>query len=225
MKQIVLSLLFIAFATGFCEEQSLESYEIPNRYPKQTLDMSGIGCPPDWILFDNNCYLISSEVGDYVDSIEFCESFGAQRVIVQSSEENSFLETILPVGGRGFLLGLLKKPGQDIYYWDDDTPLTYSNWINHFQECEPDEHWPCVGVMRNGVNSSERTAWDQMKAHTDVHRFMCETPNIEENGFSEKELVKFPLYYKTTHPDPVCMSSCTMKCKERCIFNKEKVLL
>ncbi|KAI7793398.1 putative CD209 antigen-like protein E [Triplophysa rosa] len=84
-----------------------------------------------WIFYNFSIYYISSELKSWSDSREDCKQREADLVIINSKEEQEFMQNATAVYGYyTFWIGLRKEEG--LWKWIDETTLTTSFWINGY---------------------------------------------------------------------------------------------
>ncbi|KAL4635254.1 collectin-12 [Arapaima gigas] len=136
---------------------SLQS-EVPPATPK-TLP----GCPPQWILFKDKCYLFSKEQRPFNEAKNTCAEKHSSMVIINSMEEQQWLRKQIANKGY-FWLGLSDLEEEGVWRWVDGTLPTFKNW----KPGQPD-NWThghekgedCAGLIHEGL-------WND---------FFCEDPN------------------------------------------------
>ncbi|XP_051784470.1 C-type lectin domain family 3 member A-like [Erpetoichthys calabaricus] len=94
--------------------------------PVINMTRENVSCPEGWLLFDLKCYFFSTDIKTWQLSQEQCMSMGGHLVIIESMEEENFLEdkaNILTGENYGYWIGLtdLEKEGQ--FVWVDSRPL------------------------------------------------------------------------------------------------------
>uniref|UniRef100_A0A3B5BG28 C-type lectin domain-containing protein n=1 Tax=Stegastes partitus TaxID=144197 RepID=A0A3B5BG28_9TELE len=85
-------------------------------------------CPAGWSMFTSTCYLLSQESGSWDEGRKDCKGQGADLVVINSPEEQTFLSMFK----RGHTwIGLNDKEKEGTWTWVDGTPLTLSYWRNN----------------------------------------------------------------------------------------------
>ncbi|XP_051793886.1 CD209 antigen-like protein A [Acanthochromis polyacanthus] len=72
-------------------------------------------------MFSCSCYLLSQESGSWNKSREDCRSKGADLVVINSAEEQTFLSE---VASTNTWIGLNDIQTEGTWMWVDGTPLT-----------------------------------------------------------------------------------------------------
>uniref|UniRef100_A0A668A767 C-type lectin domain-containing protein n=1 Tax=Myripristis murdjan TaxID=586833 RepID=A0A668A767_9TELE len=85
-----------------------------------------------WIYFSSSCYFLSSENKNWNDSRQDCLGRGADLVIINSREEQSFLKNF----GLTVWIGLSDLETEGEWKWVDGSSLSYTSWM----ENEPNDH-------------------------------------------------------------------------------------
>ncbi|XP_013364635.1 PREDICTED: CD209 antigen-like protein 2 isoform X3 [Chinchilla lanigera] len=80
-------------------------------------------CSWDWTFFQGKCYFFSKSQRNWHDSVTACKEAGAQLVIVESAEEQSFLQHISKSKGRSWI-GLSDLNKEGAWHWVDGSPLS-----------------------------------------------------------------------------------------------------
>ncbi|XP_029110201.1 CD209 antigen-like protein C [Scleropages formosus] len=121
-------------------------------------------CPEWWNSFKFNCYYISHEKKNWDDSKRYCTDRGADLVIINSKEEQAFIDHFQ----GSFWIGLSDKETEGIWKWVDGTimPQYEGIWCSdqpdnfkrgedcvetRLMEPEPNKRWndlPCDNVLR-----------------------------------------------------------------------------
>ncbi|XP_064794728.1 C-type lectin domain family 10 member A-like [Oncorhynchus masou masou] len=80
--------------------------------------------PKGWTLFQSTWYYISSEVKSWDESRQDCIERGADLVIINSKDEQTFLTNL----NKRIWIGLTDKDIEGTWKWVDGTKLTTSYW-------------------------------------------------------------------------------------------------
>uniref|UniRef100_A0A8C4EKZ1 C-type lectin domain-containing protein n=1 Tax=Dicentrarchus labrax TaxID=13489 RepID=A0A8C4EKZ1_DICLA len=80
-------------------------------------------CPTGWRMFMCSCYLLSNESGSWARGREDCRNRGADLVVIDSTEEQTFLSDLTMVE-TWIWIGLTDKDNEGTWKWIDGTPLT-----------------------------------------------------------------------------------------------------
>ncbi|KFO22971.1 CD209 antigen isoform X1 [Fukomys damarensis] len=122
-------------------------------------------CPWDWTIFQGRCYFFSKSQRDWHESVTACQEAGAQLVIVESAEEQSFLQQTSKSKGRTWM-GLSDLNKESEWRWVDGSPLSLS-FMKYWNPGEPNSSGEedCAEFYGDG--------WNDSKCH--VHKFfICE---------------------------------------------------
>ncbi|XP_056592929.1 asialoglycoprotein receptor 1-like [Triplophysa dalaica] len=99
-----------------------------------------------WIKYNFSFYYISSEEKSWTDSREDCKERGADLVIINSIEEQEFMQNATAgYGFNPFWIGLRKEEG--LWKWIDETTLKTSFWIDGYPRS--DNHY-CARTSSSG---------------------------------------------------------------------------
>ncbi|XP_070832432.1 C-type lectin domain family 4 member E-like [Chaetodon trifascialis] len=84
-------------------------------------------CPAGWRKFMSSCYLLSNESDSWTRSEQDCTNRGAHLVVINSTEEQTFLSNFTNVETWSWI-GLIDKDMEGTWKWIDGTPLTLRYW-------------------------------------------------------------------------------------------------
>ncbi|XP_051814605.1 CD209 antigen-like protein C [Acanthochromis polyacanthus] len=135
----------------------------------QTLSKQKKTCPAGWKMFSCSCYLLSNESGSWNKSREDCRSKGADLVVINSAEEQTFLSTFT---NKPTWIGLNDIQTEGTWMWVDGTPLTQSYWSTN----QPDngggsDQWGEEDCAT--IRNSENTLWNDLPC-TSYLQWICE---------------------------------------------------
>ncbi|XP_039608003.1 C-type lectin domain family 4 member M-like isoform X1 [Polypterus senegalus] len=136
-------------------------------------------CPERWLPFKSQCYFFSTDTMTWNASLESCKSMGGNLVIIESEEEQRFLEAeskrIQP--GDANWIGLTDMVTEGKFQWVDSRPLDkkISFWFPGQPENTPAHSEDCVQLMVR----PQSIGW---------HDFPCES---QAKRICEAGLVKF----------------------------------
>ncbi|XP_071011327.1 CD209 antigen-like protein C [Oncorhynchus clarkii lewisi] len=89
--------------------------------------IKGRRCPEGWREFEFSCYYITNENKTWMQSSEECQEFGADLVIINSKEEQVFINGLYQTKNNVWI-GLTDSVTEGTWKWVDGTPLTTANW-------------------------------------------------------------------------------------------------
>ncbi|XP_039674623.1 CD209 antigen-like protein A [Perca fluviatilis] len=116
-------------------------------------------CPAGWSMFSSSCYLLSAESGSWEKGRQDCRDRGADLVVIESSQEQTFISGII---NRGTWIGLTDKDEEGTWIWVDGTPLTLKYWAGPPDNGGGDPQWgeeDCAHIvagMDTGANWNDR---------------------------------------------------------------------
>ncbi|XP_039674619.1 CD209 antigen-like protein E [Perca fluviatilis] len=84
-------------------------------------------CPAGWRMFSSSCFLLSAESGSWEKGRQDCRERGADLVIIESSQEQTFLSEFVKKD-TWYWIGLTDRDEEGTWKWVDGTPLTLKNW-------------------------------------------------------------------------------------------------
>ncbi|XP_028992577.2 CD209 antigen-like protein C isoform X1 [Betta splendens] len=82
-------------------------------------------CPAGWKKFGCSCYHVSSQSGSWTKGREECRKSGADLVVVDSAEEQTFLTKLTK---QESWIGLSDSDKEGTWKWVDGSPLTVTFW-------------------------------------------------------------------------------------------------
>ncbi|XP_012373228.1 CD209 antigen [Octodon degus] len=92
-------------------------------------------CPWEWTFFQGKCYFFSKSQRNWHDSGTACEEEGARLVIVESADEQSFLQLTSKSKGHTWM-GLSDLNKESTWHWVDGSPLLLS-FMKYWNPSEP----------------------------------------------------------------------------------------
>ncbi|XP_013364636.1 PREDICTED: CD209 antigen-like protein 2 isoform X4 [Chinchilla lanigera] len=109
-------------------------------------------CSWDWTFFQGKCYFFSKSQRNWHDSVTACKEAGAQLVIVESAEEQSFLQQTSKSKGVTWM-GLSDLNKEGTWHWVDGSPLS-SSLGNYWNTGEPNNigEEDCAEFKNDGWN-------------------------------------------------------------------------
>ncbi|XP_036393707.1 CD209 antigen-like protein E [Megalops cyprinoides] len=127
-------------------------------------------CPQRWKQFASKCYYFSTETHNWMDSRSSCLKQGADLVIIESEEEQEFINK--HTGEGLYWIGLNDSETEGTWLWVDGSPLQKGFWQSGEpnNSYRPDRSDPADCV----VNVRHEKVW----ADTSCHLFwmwICET--------------------------------------------------
>ncbi|XP_042281496.1 CD209 antigen-like protein A [Thunnus maccoyii] len=138
----------------------------------QSLSVQNRTCPAGWRMFGCSCYFLSSESGSWSRGRQDCREKGADLVVIDSTEEQTFLSTVTEETWSW--IGLTDRDKEGTWKWIDGTPLTLSYWeIDQPDNGNGDPQWgeeDCVH-MRTGKKTEHN--WNDRSCNTSL-RWICE---------------------------------------------------
>lgn len=116
-----------------------------------------------WTFSSSSLYYISTETKSWAESRSFCNSRQADLVIINSVDEQNFLNQIMEKIGLQFWIGLSDAQTEGVWKWVDGTALTTSFW----RETQPDDY------RRNEDCVELYFGWNDLPC-AESHRWICE---------------------------------------------------
>ncbi|XP_029979957.1 C-type lectin domain family 4 member E-like isoform X2 [Sphaeramia orbicularis] len=81
-------------------------------------------CPPEWMMFQDRCYLLSSITGPWETGNQDCRARGAHLMIINSTEEQEYISSFKDE----IWIGLNDIETERTWKWVDGSPITLSFW-------------------------------------------------------------------------------------------------
>uniref|UniRef100_A0A4W5Q9I7 C-type lectin domain-containing protein n=1 Tax=Hucho hucho TaxID=62062 RepID=A0A4W5Q9I7_9TELE len=119
--------------------------------------------PKGWREFQSTWYYISSEVKSWDESKQDCRERGADLVIINSKEEQTFLTNL----NKRVWIGLTDKDREGTWKWVDGTPLTTTYWIGKNPDNKMEED--CAEIFIGPVEGN----WNDLSCATHLN-WICE---------------------------------------------------
>uniref|UniRef100_A0A2K5PLZ7 CD209 molecule n=1 Tax=Cebus imitator TaxID=2715852 RepID=A0A2K5PLZ7_CEBIM len=116
-------------------------------------------CPWEWTFFQGNCYFMSNSQRNWHDSVTACQEVGAQLVIIESDEEQNFLQLQSSRSNRFTWIGLSDLKQEGTWQWVDGSPLS-SSLRRYWNQGEPNNigEEDCAEFNGNGWNDDRCSA-------------------------------------------------------------------
>ncbi|XP_041645847.1 C-type lectin domain family 4 member M-like isoform X1 [Cheilinus undulatus] len=105
-------------------------------------------CPSGWKRFGTGCYSVLSVKKNWTSSRRDCLNQGADLTIINSSQEQMFVNTLLQTGVNAWI-GLTDSLTEGTWTWVDGSLVTVSYW----QEGQPNSHegeQDCGEIVQSG---------------------------------------------------------------------------
>uniref|UniRef100_A0A3P8RUA6 C-type lectin domain-containing protein n=1 Tax=Amphiprion percula TaxID=161767 RepID=A0A3P8RUA6_AMPPE len=120
-------------------------------------------CPAGWKMFSCTCYLLSQASDSWTNGREDCKRQGADLVVINSAEEQTFLSMFAK---KQTWIGLNDIQTEGTWMWVDGTPLTLSYW-------DTDE--PNNGGEEDcaQIRTAHNTLWDDVPCTSSL-QWICE---------------------------------------------------
>ncbi|XP_029369065.1 CD209 antigen-like [Echeneis naucrates] len=101
--------------------------KLQNWADKLLAKLKAIPCMEGWKKFDISCYYFSSVKKNWTESRKACDAQGADLVIIDSMEEQVFINKILNMNQNAWI-GLSDSLKEGTWLWVDGSPVTRSFW-------------------------------------------------------------------------------------------------
>ncbi|KAL6466968.1 hypothetical protein MHYP_G00247720 [Metynnis hypsauchen] len=83
-----------------------------------------------WRYFSSSLYYISTEQKTWSSSRQDCRERGADLVIINSREEQEFVDSLSCCKDAAVFIGLSDRETEGVWKWVDDSVLTTGYWAN-----------------------------------------------------------------------------------------------
>ncbi|XP_054439341.1 CD209 antigen isoform X2 [Pteronotus mesoamericanus] len=123
-------------------------------------------CPWNWDFFQGNCYAFSQTQRTWKASVSACQDMSAQLVVVNSAEEQKFLQFWNIRNDKPTWIGLTDHHNEGSWQWVDNSPLLLSFWKQGEPNSQGDED--CVELYNDG--------WNDRKCSAELF-WICERPS------------------------------------------------
>ncbi|KAI1887286.1 hypothetical protein AGOR_G00188680 [Albula goreensis] len=122
-------------------------------------------CPQDWLRLRSRCYYVSSEEKTWSASRQHCRERGADLVIINNEEEQTFFTSF-----RNIWIGLTDSEEEGTWKWVDGTAVTTRYW----RSGQPDDYnnEDCVAIQ---PEKSILQSWNDFSCALKTH-WVCEKP-------------------------------------------------
>lgn len=112
-------------------------------------------CPWDWTFLLGNCYFLSKSQRNWNDAVRACKEEKAQLVIINSDEEQTFLQLTSKAKGPTWM-GLSDLKNEATWLWVDGSTLS-SRFQKYWNRGEPNNigEEDCVEFAGDGWNDSK----------------------------------------------------------------------
>ncbi|KAK2840213.1 hypothetical protein Q5P01_013953 [Channa striata] len=135
----------------------------------QSLSKQKKTCPTGWRKFSCSCYFLSSVSGSWERGRDDCRAKGADLVVIDSDEEQTFVSGLTQ---QSAWIGLNDREREGTWKWIDDSPLIKTYW----RENQPDNgggdpQWGEEDCAH--VRSGENTLWNDLSCSASLH-WICE---------------------------------------------------
>ncbi|XP_031194775.1 CD209 antigen-like protein E [Mastomys coucha] len=163
---VVLQLLFFILFSGVLAAFLLQVPKVPCTQDeeeiykklmqlKTRIDLLCRPCSWDWMLFHGNCYFFSITERNWNDSLTACMEVGAQLIIIESDEEQAFLQKMHMIKGH-LWIGLSDIKQEGSWQWVDGSPLSPSFKNKYWTSWETKDasEKDCVELTDHGLNDN-----------------------------------------------------------------------
>ncbi|XP_036965817.1 CD209 antigen-like protein E [Acanthopagrus latus] len=129
-------------------------------------------CPEGWKMFHCACFFLSGESGNWDKGRDDCIDRGADLVVINSAEEQTFLSNFTKEKTMAWI-GMTDRVKEGAWTWIDRTPVTFQYW----KTSQPDNggghhtlgHEDCAHIIIGGSHLN----WNDLSCKTSL-RWICE---------------------------------------------------
>ncbi|XP_075904283.1 uncharacterized protein LOC142902754 [Nelusetta ayraudi] len=133
----------------------------------QLENMKRVSCQPGWIKFNESCYFFATSSKNWESSRQYCKSKGGDLVVVNSQEEQAFINQAIQKGTHVWI-GLSDILVERTWTWVDGTPLTLKFWYPGQPNSQGDQD--CVELVQS---ASGEGLWNDEDCTTE-QTWICE---------------------------------------------------
>ncbi|XP_036840111.1 uncharacterized protein LOC110528604 isoform X1 [Oncorhynchus mykiss] len=130
---------------------------------------AGRPCPEGWKTSGFSCYYTSTVIKTWEESRKDCNERGAQLVIINSREEQTFINGLYGPGNETWI-GLTNVDTEGTWKWVDGTPLTTAYWKTGKPSSSLGADQDCVAFIHH---SSDPGEWNDEECHKS-NNWICE---------------------------------------------------
>nr|XP_034963075.1 C-type lectin domain family 2 member D-like [Zootoca vivipara]XP_034963076.1 C-type lectin domain family 2 member D-like [Zootoca vivipara]XP_034963077.1 C-type lectin domain family 2 member D-like [Zootoca vivipara]XP_034963078.1 C-type lectin domain family 2 member D-like [Zootoca vivipara]XP_034963079.1 C-type lectin domain family 2 member D-like [Zootoca vivipara]XP_034963080.1 C-type lectin domain family 2 member D-like [Zootoca vivipara]XP_034963081.1 C-type lectin domain family 2 me len=123
IASLVVNVILILIIIVLSIDVSGRSAVLPPTLPSPSIPTEC--CPDGWIGYQRKCYYFSKSEGNWTYSQNYCASFNASLVVIDSQEEMNFLRRYK--GPADHWIGLQRMNDQEPWKWIDGT--IFNNWF------------------------------------------------------------------------------------------------
>ncbi|KAM4555707.1 uncharacterized protein PAE49_014685 [Odontesthes bonariensis] len=110
-----------------CSSLAADRDQLQRNIDKITVKVRGMKCQTGWSKFDTGCYFLSAAKKNWTESREDCIAAGADLVIIDSQDEQEFVNKLLDVN-QNVWIGLTDSLNEGTWMWVDGSPVTTTHW-------------------------------------------------------------------------------------------------
>ncbi|XP_040913951.1 CD209 antigen-like protein E isoform X2 [Toxotes jaculatrix] len=161
-----------AVRTSLSEERDLLMANLTGKTEELNRTLSKMKtCCPGWRMFGSTCYFLSNKSGSWDKGREDCRHRGADLVVIDSPEEQTFLSRLTT---EDTWIGLTDKQKEGTWIWVDGTTLSVRYW----QTPQPDNgdghahlgEEDCVHFVQG---ADDLNNWNDLSCERKI-RWICE---------------------------------------------------
>ncbi|XP_041857229.1 CD209 antigen-like protein D isoform X2 [Melanotaenia boesemani] len=126
-------------------------------------------CPAGWRMFSYSCYLLSTTSGSWYKGREACRSQGADLVVIDSDEKQTFFSTFTK---KPTWIGLNDMETERTWRWVDGSPLNLTFWASEQPDNGNDDpKWDEEDCAH--IRTHDSTLWNDLSC-ADSLQWICE---------------------------------------------------
>ncbi|XP_031681594.1 uncharacterized protein LOC109883916 isoform X2 [Oncorhynchus kisutch] len=130
---------------------------------------AGRSCPEGWKTSGSSCYYTTTVIKTWEESRKDCNERGAHLVIINSREEQTFINGLYGPGNETWI-GLTNVDTEGTWKWVDGTPLTTAYWKTGKPSSSLGADQDCVAFFHH---SSDPGEWNDEECHKS-NNWICE---------------------------------------------------
>uniref|UniRef100_A0A8C1VHN8 C-type lectin domain-containing protein n=1 Tax=Cyprinus carpio TaxID=7962 RepID=A0A8C1VHN8_CYPCA len=128
MLCVLLLTAVIVLGVKFNKNYREETHQLLNKEERACLsnNFELVVFTDGWVCYQSSLYFISFEMKNWDESRSYCLKKGADLIIINSSEEQDFIERV--PGDTGVWIGLSDRDVEDTWKWVDGSKMTFRLW-------------------------------------------------------------------------------------------------
>ncbi|XP_030643645.1 C-type lectin domain family 4 member E-like [Chanos chanos] len=122
-----------------------------------------------WWYYSSSLYYLSTEWKSWSESRQDCRERGADLVIINSKEEQEFVDRLKKISTVAAWIGLTDRDIEGVWKWVDDTTLTTGYWWPN----EPNDHNGNEDCAESAPSEGKLENWNDLSCN-EKRNYICE---------------------------------------------------